>query len=86
MASIGGMGGSAWDRSRIGSPMNADRSGWNGICPGDIVEVKYEAWKASGRVVRLHSNDRDGITIKTNGREMKVSSEWCTIVRKVDEK
>lgn len=88
---MSGMGATAWDRQNVGEPQNVDRSRWYGLRPGDIVEMSYGQWKVQGRIIRLHSTDNNGCTIRVSGggaarsREMKGVCEWCIIVKKVED-
>lgn len=80
------MGGSAWDRNRNRREDNVDRSRWYGIRPGDEVEMTFAGVTHKGEVVRLHTMDNNGCTIRVRGREMKGVCEWLTVLKKVEDK
>lgn len=80
------MGGTAWDRQNTANPQNLDRSRWYGIRPGDVVTMSFGGWTGTGEVKRLHGGDNNGCTLRVKGREMKGVCEWCTIVKKVEDR
>lgn len=77
-----------WDGRRE-DPENRDRSRWYGLRPGDTVEypttLQMDGPKIQAVVMRLHSMDNNGCTLKRRGKQFKGVCEWCKIVVKVED-
>lgn len=68
-----------------GNPENRDRSGWNGLRPGDHVKVTGDGFTFSARVKRLWLNDDNMCSVSVRrGRtiaEQAVDVRLCKRVK-----
>lgn len=81
------MGSMAWGTKKPANK-NANRTGWNGVRPGDTVTLRYGDTVQIGLLVSdLHSLARNSCTvIDRRKRKFAADCNWLTVTRKVEDK